>query len=404
MVFKVYDQDANDEIKLNNNIVIRGDNWRFSDMIRHLRKSIHCSLDDSTLGYETIQYNLNFETAVEQCLVQLYHRSDAGPILDIMAVMLESMSNFTVMARTQTAAVPFPDALFHQLLQAMVCADHESRMGVHRIFSVVLVPSSVCPDSVPKSRRPADMQWTLSRTVSVFFSSAALFRKLKMESDNGVDDTAKIERESQHLAGHSQISQEVKYVSYLCLFYNSDESFIIFAYNWFCVSFQVIPLRLSSHQIYLLLSSIWVQSLSPHNMPQNCEAIANTYSFVLLFGRTKNSSNEVLVWSFQLAFSWRNLSLGGSLQPSRRRSLFTLATSMIIFSARAFNIPHLVDSAKTALQEKTTRFFNWWKILVDALFYGQEEQPGKSYGSKEEDEDALIQFTCGYRRNYTKST
>ncbi|KAG2297422.1 hypothetical protein Bca52824_044091 [Brassica carinata] len=318
--------------------------------------------------------------------------SDAGPILDIMAVMLESMSNFTVMARTQTAAVfrtaqniaaipnlsyenkAFPDALFHHLLQAMVCADHESRMGVHRIFSVVLVPSSVCPDSVPKSRRPADMQWTLSRTVSVFFSSAALFRKLKMESDNGVDDTAKIERESQHLAGHSQISQEV------------------------------IPLRLSSHQIYLLLSSIWVQSLSPHNMPQNCEAIANTYSFVLLFGRTKNSSNEVLVWSFQLAFSWRNLSLGGSLQPSRRRSLFTLATSMIIFSARAFNIPHLVDSAKTALQEKTTRFFNWWKILVDALFYGQEEQPGKSYGSKEEDEDALIQFTCGYRRNYTKST
>lgn len=78
----------------------------------------------------------------------------------------------------------------------MVCADHESRMGAHRIFSVVLVPSSVCPSSVPKSRRPADMQRTLSRTVSVFSSSAALFRKLKLESDNAVDDTAKIERVS----------------------------------------------------------------------------------------------------------------------------------------------------------------------------------------------------------------
>ncbi|CAH8362430.1 unnamed protein product [Eruca vesicaria subsp. sativa] len=77
-----------------------------SDMIRHLRKSIHCSLDDSNLGNEMIQYNLKFETAVEQCLVQLSQKvGDAGPILDIMAVMLESMSNITVMARTLIAAV-----------------------------------------------------------------------------------------------------------------------------------------------------------------------------------------------------------------------------------------------------------------------------------------------------------
>ena len=78
----------------------------------------------------------------------------------------------------------------------MVCADHESRMGAHRIFSVVLVPSSVSASSVLNSRRPADMQRTLSRTVSVFSSSAALFRKLKLESDNSVDDTAKMERVS----------------------------------------------------------------------------------------------------------------------------------------------------------------------------------------------------------------
>ncbi|KAF2598067.1 hypothetical protein F2Q68_00007620 [Brassica cretica] len=141
----------------------------------------------------------------------------------------------------------------------------------------------------------------------------------------------------------------------------------------------VIPLRLSSHLICLLLSSMWVQSLSPHNMPQNYEAFANTYSVVLLFGRTKNSSNEVLVWSFQLAFSLRNLSLGGPLQPSRRRSLFTLATSMIIFSARAFNIPPLIDPFLQLVEDSK----------LDVVFYGQEEQPGKSYGSKEDDEDAF---------------
>ncbi|KAL0875875.1 hypothetical protein Bca101_025580 [Brassica carinata] len=396
-----------------------------SDMIRHLRKSIHCSLDDSNLGNEMIQYNLKFETAVEQCLVQLSQKvGDAGPILDIMAVMLESMSNITVMARTLIAACvniaiftqAFPDALFHQLLQAMVCADHESRMGAHRIFSVVLVPSSVCPNSVPKSRRPADMQRTLSRTVSVFSSSAALFRKLRMESDNSVDGAAKIDRvstlsrsQSRFARGESFDEEEPKnntssVLSRLKSSYSRSQSVkrnpssMASDQNPLGGSEEkpVIPLRLSSHQICLLLSSIWVQSLSPHNMPQNYEAIANTYSLVLLFGRTKNSSNEVLVWSFQLAFSLRNLSLGGPLQPSRRRSLFTLATSMIIFSARAFNIPPLVNSAKTALHEKTVDPFLQLveDSKLDAVFYGQEEQPAKSYGSKEDDDDALVSLVA----------
>lgn len=74
---------------------------------------------------------------------------------------------------------------------------------------------------------------------------------------------------------------------HICACYTTLLRVLSLSYNWFCVSFQVIPLRLSSHQICLLLSSIWVQSLSPHNMPQNYEAIANTYSLVLLFGRTK---------------------------------------------------------------------------------------------------------------------
>ncbi|KAF2598066.1 hypothetical protein F2Q68_00007621 [Brassica cretica] len=311
----------------------------------------------------------------------------------------------------------FPDALFHQLLQAMVCADHESRMGAHRIFSVVLVPSSVCPNSVPKSRRPADMQRTLSRTVSVFSSSAALFRKLKMEADNSVDGAAKIERVSTLSRSQSRFASRGESVdeeepknntssvlSRLKSSYSRSQSVkrnpssMVSDQNPLGGSEEkpVIPLRLSSHQICLLLSSIWVQSLSPHNMPQNYEAIANTYSLVLLFGRTKNSSNEVLVWSFQLAFSLRNLSLGGPLQPSRRRSLFTLATSMIIFSARAFNIPPLVNNAKTALQEKTVDPFLQLveDSKLDAVFYGQEEQPAKSYGSKEDDDDALISLVA----------
>jgi hypothetical protein len=46
-------------------------------------------------------------------------------------------------------------------------------------------------------------------------------------------------------------------------------------------------LRLSSQQITLFPSSIWAQSISPENTPDNYEAIAHTYSLVLLFSRAK---------------------------------------------------------------------------------------------------------------------
>lgn len=80
----------------------------------------------------------------------------------------------------------FPEALFHQLLLAMVSTDYETRIGAHRVFSVVLVPSSVCPRPSSKnthSRKAGDIQRTLSRTASVFSSSAALFKKLGKEQD-----------------------------------------------------------------------------------------------------------------------------------------------------------------------------------------------------------------------------
>ena len=66
----------------------------------------------------------------------------------------------------------------------MVSADHEIMVGAHRIFSVVLVPSSFFPRSCAAtsySTKATDIQRTLSRNVSAFSSSAALFEKLKRE-------------------------------------------------------------------------------------------------------------------------------------------------------------------------------------------------------------------------------
>ncbi|KAM2497717.1 hypothetical protein PS1_040061 [Malus domestica] len=189
------------EAKVQSSVAIIG---ALSDMMRHLRKSIHCSLDDSNLGAEVIEWNRKFRAAVDECLVQLTHKvGDAGPVLDMMAVMLENMSNITVMARTLISTVyrtgqvvakipnltyqnkTFPEALFHQLLVAMVCVDHESSVGAHRIFSVALVPSSVCPRpcaAAPITTKKNNIGRTLSRTVSVFSSSAALFEKLTNQS------------------------------------------------------------------------------------------------------------------------------------------------------------------------------------------------------------------------------
>ena len=65
----------------------------------------------------------------------------------------------------------------------MVYPDCETHLGAHRIFSVVLVPSSVSPCSFSNTSHTSkiDLRRTLSRTTSVFSSSAALFGKLKRD-------------------------------------------------------------------------------------------------------------------------------------------------------------------------------------------------------------------------------
>ncbi|KAI5341908.1 Hypothetical predicted protein [Prunus dulcis] len=436
------------EAKVQSSVAIIG---ALSDMMRHLRKSIHCSLDDSNLGTEVIEWNRNFRAAVDECLVQLTHKvGDAGPVLDMMAVMLENMSNITVMSRTLISAVyrtgqivatipnltyqnkTFPEALFHQLLVAMVCADHETRVGAHRIFSVVLVPSSVCPRpcaATPHTAKKNDIGRTLSRTVSVFSSSAALFEKLnersasqenicqEMKDKAVIEEEAKVTNESmlnrlkskfssrRHqsatsdsvgnedsaINSHSVMNRlKSTYSRAYSMKRNPSNTTVDEKPRSISHKESTMSLRLSSRQITLLLSSIWVQSISPLNTPDNYEAIAHTYSLVLLYARTKNTSDETLIRSFQLAFSLRSISLGGGLQPSRRRSLFTLATSMIIFSAKAYNIVALAPCAKVALTNETIDPF--LRLVDDSKLQAVNSGPDQVrevYGSKEDNEDGL---------------
>ncbi|KAL3815091.1 hypothetical protein ACJIZ3_016359 [Penstemon smallii] len=388
----------------------------FSDMMRHLRKIIHCSLNDSELGEEIIQWNRKFHAVIDECLVELsYKIGDAGPILDVMAVMLESISNITVMARNTIAAIyraaqivallpnllyqnkAFPEALFHQILLAMVTPDHETRLGAHRIFSVVLVPSSVCPPTPSTSQistNHADLERTLSRSVSAFSSSAALFEKLRKgqsplpkieDQADGVliDVEGNTKNQSILTRLTSSYSRKPSIKSHSCpLTLGNLEK-----------EMKGISLKLKTRQISLLLSSIWVQAISHLNTPANYEAIAHTYSLVMLFSQNKKSRNEILTRSFQLAFSLRSISLrGGPLQPSRRRSLFTLATSMIIFLSKAYNFLPLVTSARASLTNKTVDPF--LQLVDDGKLQAVDDKIEvdnmvKIYGSKEDDEDAL---------------
>lgn len=91
----------------------------------------------------------------------------------------------------------------------MVCADHETRVGAHRVFSVVLIPSSVspCPRSDNPIRNKATDLRTLSRNVSVFSSSAALFDKLGKEQPSAQENPSPDKKvkfsDSEHSKTHS---------------------------------------------------------------------------------------------------------------------------------------------------------------------------------------------------------
>ncbi|WZZ48219.1 hypothetical protein YC2023_048326 [Brassica napus] len=347
-----------------------------SDIMRHLRKCMHSSLHEANLGTEAANCNRMVSVAIDKCLIQLTKKvGDAGPILDAMALMLENIPAVTDVARNTIASVfrtaqiiasAFPEALFHQLLKAMVHPDHKTRIGAHRIFSVVLVPTSVCPhpsSTTNDLKKGMGLPRSLSRTASVFSSSTALFEKLRKENISSVptSDQRQIKMLEEESGINSGEILDRLTSSYSQVYRSWNQPVTSVADN---SELDAVCIRLSSHQIGLLLSSIWAQSISA-NTPDNYEAITNTYRLVLLFSRGKGA----LIRSFQMALSLRDVSLteGGPLPPSRRRSLFTMATSMVLFSSKAFNLFSLADFAKVALQGPTTVAYGCQKDDASAL-------------------------------------
>ncbi|KAE8768061.1 Protein EFR3-like protein B [Hordeum vulgare] len=422
-----------------------------SDLVRHLKRTFHITLGSKDA--ELVKRNEKFRKAIDECLVQLSKKvSDAGPVLDMMAVMLENIASTPVVARSTAAAVyrtaqiiaavpniqyqnkVFPEALFHQLLLTMIHPDHEARVAAHRIFAIVLVPSSVSPilqASATSQARARDMQRTLSRAVSVFSSSAAIFDKLKKDkhSDNSQgesksnlhnvgEETGNAKRQNLPVSQSRRSSMRMPNFSMkkgpsMALRAPSSVRAPSIALRGPSMALRApsmsvkedknsssksddemdtLLLKLSSRQITLLLTSIWAQAVSPENTPANYEAIAHTYSLLLLFSGCKASIFEALTQSFQVAFALRHYSLteADSLPPSRRRSLFTLATAMTIFSSKAFNVAPLIPICKQMINDKTGDPF--LHIVDESKLQAVKDSPddpSKTYGSPEDNASAL---------------
>ncbi|KAM7486984.1 hypothetical protein LguiA_002993 [Lonicera macranthoides] len=357
------------------------------DLMKHLRKCIQYASDEaSSHGGGLDKQNTDLQYALEMCISQLSIKiGDAGPILDMMAVVLENIpanaagARATISAVYRTAEVispipnvsydkkTFPDSLFHQLLLAMAHPDHETRVGAHHVFSTVLLPSFVCPWSVRSGAPKVE-----SGRVSIQDE-----RKDKPEAIEGANG---VERDVTDL----RVNQSPKHPSL-----GQSYSFKRALTNG---RTKMTSLRLSSHQVSLLLSSIWVQATSTENTPENFEAMANTYNLALLFTLSKNSSHVALVQCFQLAFSLRSISVDqeGGLQPSRRRSLFTLSSCMLIFSARAGKLPQLIPLVKSSLTDETID--PYLELVDDIRLQAVCVQPdggNKGYGSQYDDVSAL---------------
>uniref|UniRef100_A0A6N2N925 Uncharacterized protein n=1 Tax=Salix viminalis TaxID=40686 RepID=A0A6N2N925_SALVM len=102
--------------------------------------------------------------------------------------------------------------------------------------------------------------------------------------------------------------------------------------------------------------------------------------------------DKTLIRSFQLAFSLRNIALKQEepLSPSRRRSLFALATSMILFTSKAYNIIPLIYCTKVVLTEKMIDPF--LHLVEDRKLQAVSTESGHPaivYGSTEDDSSAL---------------
>uniref|UniRef100_A0A1J3FGI8 Protein EFR3-like protein n=1 Tax=Noccaea caerulescens TaxID=107243 RepID=A0A1J3FGI8_NOCCA len=370
-----------------------------ADLIKHLRKCLQNAAESDVSADETRQ-NSELQHALENCISELSNKvGDAGPILDMLAVVLETISTNVVVARTTASAVlcvahivskvpnvsyhkkVFPDALFHQLLVAMSHTDWETRVEAHKIFSVLLL-RTLC---LPWSDQYKETSEAVSRILSVDGTCTGKSQSISLQEEERDQVEDSLNSELHKDVNHISHPSESRHTSLSCQSLDSLKD-VDDGIKSLC------SLRLSSHQVNMLLSSLWIQATSTENTPANFEAMASTYNITILFSLAKRSNHMALVRCFQLAFSLRNLSLNqDGMQLPQRRSIFTFASYVLIFSAKVSNIPEIIPIVKESLTAQTVDPYLVLEgdIRLRALCSGFPQEEVVAYGSEKDNSAAL---------------
>ncbi|VVA96583.1 unnamed protein product [Arabis nemorensis] len=334
-----------------------------NDLCRHLRKSFQATA--RSIGEDELNLNVMLQNSIEDCLLEIAKGiGNTQPLFDMMAVSVEGLPSSGVVSRAaigsllilahamSSALSPslrsqqvFPDTLLDALLKAMLHPNVETRVGAHKIFSVLLLPSSGQSQTGLASVRASgclneSRNWK-SDTTSAFTSIAARLDKLRKEKDG-----VKIEKNGYNT--HEDLKN-----------YNSSPNFhklnsIIDRTAGFINLTDMLPsmMKFTEDQIGQLLSAFWIQSALPDILPSNIEAIAHSFSLVLLSLRLKNPDDVLVVRAFQLLFSLRNLSLdlnNGTLPTVCKRLILVSSTSTLMFGAKIYQIPHICEMLKAQL-------------------------------------------------------
>ncbi|KAK6911653.1 hypothetical protein RJ641_023746 [Dillenia turbinata] len=372
-----------------------------TDLCRHLRKSFQATA--GAVGDHEMSLNVSLQNSIEDCLLEIAKGiGDARPLCDMMAITLEKLPSAGAVARATIASLVvlahtissasislqsqqvFPEALLIQLLKVMLHPDVEARIGAHQIFSVLLIPNSNNlrhEVGLLRSGYFREPRWH-SDTSSAFASITALLEKLRREKDgkntdkhgsNSSDDTKEKDNFNEDRKHGRALKNSPNYCKISSIIERKAGSTSM-------DEIELCFMKFTEDQIAQLLSAFWMQAILPDNLPSNIEAISHSFSLTLIYSRLKNFNDNLVVRFFQLPLSLKNKSLdlnNGLLLPSCRRSVLVLATAMMMFAAKIYHIPGLIELLKSFVQHDADPYLG---ISDDLQVYVKPQVDLRKYG------------------------
>ncbi|XP_062215824.1 protein SEMI-ROLLED LEAF 2 isoform X2 [Phragmites australis] len=371
------------------------------DLCKHLRKTLEAM---ESACVEELNLNESLQNFLEDCLLEVVRGiNDVRPLYDMMAITLENLPSMPTVARatigsllilshiisltsiSSNTPMVFPEALLQQILKSMIHPDVDTRVGAHHMFSAVIVrgPSHLRNES---EYLYETKKWQ-SRTTSVFASATALLEKLRKEKESSDKPRSMMHDDLKERNMHEEENKHVwarrnsAYFSKLVFSFTDRRAALSSSQE------ETNVAMLTEDQTNQLLSAFWLQAHQTDNTPFNYEAIGHSYSLTVLSSRLKNSSYSNIIQFFQLPLSLRSVALtpSGALSASCRRSLFTLATSMVAFAGKVCHVTELVDLLRCFTSPNIDPYL---RIGEDLQLYVRLQSDLSNYGSENDQEGA----------------